>query len=221
MRHWICVIALALSATPVFAQQEQSEEQTLRELGMGGTFALGNLALRDLQRGNDPVQQLKRFFAQAKLPLSSAQVKQLESVVDAQGKALLASAGNEDAARKVNQEYSRKVNEVLTPEQRTELRRYRTEQIMMRGGFQALRLIMENAQTPFTDEQEKQIQAIYVDFNQQVDKVTLNNKSTSGRAELDKLENEALGKVVRLLTLPQRRALAASRQGTITGKIRP
>jgi hypothetical protein len=92
---------------------------------------------------------------------------------------------------------------------------------MMRGGFQALRLIMENAQTPFTDEQEKQIQAIYVDFNQQVDKVSLNNKSTSGRAELDKLETEALGKVVRLLTPPQRRALAASRQGTITGKIRP
>ena len=221
MKHCICVIALALGVIPAFAQQEQSEEQTLRELGMGGTFALGNLALRDLQRGNDPVQQLKRFFAQAKLPLSSAQVKQLESVVDAQGKALLASAGNEDAARKVNQEYSRKVNEVLTPEQRTELRRYRTEQIMMRGGFQALRLIMENAQTPFTDEQEKQIQAIYVDFNQQVDKVTLNNKNTSARAELDKLETDALGKVVRLLTPAQRRALAASRQGAITGKIRP
>lgn len=220
MRRSIWILALSLIAIPAFAQQEQSDEQTLRELGMGGTFALGNLALRDLQRGNDPVQQLKRFFAQAKLPLSSAQVKQLESVVDAQGKALLASSGNEDAARKINQEYSRKVNEVLTQEQRTELRRYRTEQIMMRGGFQALRLIMENAQTPFTDEQEKQIQAIYLDFNQQVDKVTLNNKNASGRAELDKLETEALGKVVRLLTPAQRRALSVSRQGVITGKIR-
>jgi hypothetical protein len=212
---------LALSTTPAFAQQETSEEQMLRELGMGGTFALGNLALRDLQRGNDPVQQLKRFFAEAKLPLKSAQVKQLESIVDAQGKALVASAGNEDAGRKINQEYSRKVNEVLTADQRAELRRYRTEQIMMRGGFLALRLTMENAQTPLTDDQEKQIQAAYADFNRQVDQVTLSSKGAAGRAELDKLEAEALGKVVRLLTPTQRRALAASRQGTITGKIRP
>jgi hypothetical protein len=221
MKHWICVIALALSTTPAFAQQETSEEQMLRELGMGGTFALGNLALRDLQRGNDPVQQLKRFFAEAKLPLKSAQVKQLESIVDAQGKALVASAGNEDAGRKINQEYSRKVNEVLTADQRAELRRYRTEQIMMRGGFLALRLTMENAQTPLTDDQEKQIQAAYADFNRQVVQVTLSSKGAAGRAELDKLEAEALGKVVRLLTPTQRRALAASRQGTITGKIRP
>jgi hypothetical protein len=92
---------------------------------------------------------------------------------------------------------------------------------MMRGGYQALRLIMENAQTPLNDEQEKQIQAIYVDFNRQIDQVNLNNKGTSSRVELDKLENEALGKVVRLLTPMQRRSLAASRQGTITGKIRP
>jgi hypothetical protein len=221
MRCCIWILALSLIAIPAFAQQETSEEQMLRELGMGGTFALGNLALRDLQRGNDPVQQLKRFFAEAKLPLKSAQVKQLESIVDAQGKALLANSGNEDATRKINQEYSRAVNEVLTQEQRTELRRYRTEQIMMRGGYQALRLIMENAQTPFSDDQEKQIQVIYADFNRQVDQVTLNNKGASARAELDKLETEALGKVVRLLTPTQRRALAASRQGTITGKIRP
>jgi hypothetical protein len=178
MRHCIWVIALALIAIPSFAQQETSEEQILRELGMGGTFALGNLAVRDLQRGNDPVQQLKRFFIEAKLPLKSAQTKQLESIVDAQGKALIAAAGNEDSARRINQEYSRKVNEVLTPEQRAELRRYRTEQIMMRGGFQALRLVMENAQTPFTENQEKQIQAVYVDFNRQIDQV-VNARATS------------------------------------------
>jgi hypothetical protein len=80
---------------------------------------------------------------------------------------------------------------------------------------------MENAQTPLTDDQEKQIQAAYADFNRQVDQVTLSSKGAAGRAELDKLEAEALGKVVRLLTPTQRRALAASRQGTITGKIRP
>src|SRR5262245_34515103 len=189
MRLSVCILALALSAAPAFAQQEPSEEQILRDLGMGGTFALGNLAVRDLQRGNDPVQQLKRFFSEARLPLSSAQQKQLTAVVDAQVKALTASGEDEDAARRINQEYTRKVNELLTPDQRAELRRYRTEQIMMRGGYQALRLIMENAQTPFTEEQEKQVQGIYIDFNRQLDQVLRDAKGKPNRAEMDKMEN--------------------------------
>ena len=215
---WIFVVALC--SAPAFAQ-ETSEESVLRELGMGGTFGLGNLAVRDIQRGNDPVQQLKRFFAQSKFPLTSAQEKQLNSIVDAQAKALLAGADNEDVVRRINLEYTRKVNEVLSQDQRGELRRYRTEQIMMRGGFQALRLLMENAETPFTPEQEKQIQGIYGDFNRQVDQLTRDAKGKTDRAQLDKLENEALGKVVRLMNPPQRRALAASRQGAITSRVRP
>ena len=113
------------------------------------------------------------------------------------------------------------MNDILTADQRAELRRYRTEQIMMRGGFQALKYIMENAQTPFTPDQEKQIQSVYVDFDQQFNQLTRASKGKTNRADVDKLENEALGKVVRLMTVPQRRALAASRQGTITSKIRP
>jgi hypothetical protein len=221
MRLCVCILALALSAAPAFAQQEPSEEQILRDLGMGGTFALGNLAVRDLQRGNDPVQQLKRFFSEAGVPLSSAQQKQLSAVVDAQAKALIASGENEDAARRINQEYTKKVNDVLTPDQRGELRRYRTEQIMMRGGYQALRLIMENAQTPFTEDQEKQVQAVYVDFNRQLDQLVRDSKGQPNRVELDKLEGGALGKVIRLMTPLQRKALAASRQGHITSKVRP
>ncbi len=221
MRYCVLVLALVLSAAPAFAQQEPSEEQILRELGMGGTFALGNLAVRDLQRGTDPVQQLKRFFSEARLPLSSAQQKQLNSIVDAQAKALLAAPDNEDAVRRINQEYTRKVNEVLTQDQRAELRRYRTEQIMMRGGFQALKYIMENAQTPFTAEQEKQIQSIYGDFDQQFDQMARASKGKTNRADVDKLESDALGKVVRLMTIPQRRALASSRQGAITSRVRP
>ena len=134
---------------------------------------------------------------------------------------MVAAGENEDATRRINVEYTRKVNEVLTPDQRAELRRYRTEQIMMRGGYQALRLIMENAGTPFTPEQEKQVTAIYVDFNRIVDQLARDGKGTPNRAELDKAENEALGKVVRLMTPAQRRALAASRQGNITSKVRP
>ena len=41
------------------------------------------------------------------------------------------------------------------------------------------------------------------------------------RAKLDKLEVEALGGVVRLMTPEQRKALAASRQNTLAAKVRP
>src|SRR5262249_33775279 len=153
MKRYLWIMSLVLGVTPAFAQDP--EEATLRELGMGAIFADGNLALRLLQRGDDPVQQLKRFFAEAKLPLNSMQERKLNSIVDAQVGALQAAGQNEEAIHKANQEFTRKSNEVFTPEQRAELRRYRTEQIMMRGGFPALKLTLDNAQTPFTADQEK------------------------------------------------------------------
>jgi len=219
MKRHLCVVAVVLFAAPVFSQD--SEESVLRDLGMGAIFADGNLALRQLQRGDDPVQQLKRFFNEARLPLTSQQERRLKSIVDAQIKALQAAGQNEEAVRQANLEYTRKSNEVFTTEQRAELRRYRTEQIMMRGGFPALRLTLENAQTPLSPEQEKQAQALYTEFNRQV---ALLGRASSGipdRADLDKLESEALGRVVRLLTPAQRRALAASRQGGLVSKVRP
>jgi hypothetical protein len=182
MSRFVWVLALFLSAAPAFAQADP--EELLRELGMGGTFALGNLAVRDIQRGNDPVQQFKRFFAQAKLPLSSSQEKQMKSIVDAQVKALVANENSEEGSRRINGEYTRKVNDILTADQRGELRRYRTEQIMMRGGLQALKLIMEDAQTPFTPEQETQAQAIYVDFNRNFDQLERDSKGNPNRATL-------------------------------------
>jgi len=219
MRRYSWIMALAIFVAPAWAQDP--EESILRELGMGAIFADGNLALRQLQRGDDPVQQLKRFFGQGKLPLSSAQEKKLNTLVDDQIKALQAAGQNEDAIRQANQDFTRKSNEIFTPDQRAELRRYRTEQIMMRGGFPALKLTLENAQTPFTPDQEKQVQTLYNEFNRQVTQVPHDAKGIPVRAELDKLENEALGKVVRLLTPAQRRALAASRQGSLVSKVRP
>src|SRR6266566_8455004 len=110
MKFSVWFFALIFSAAPAFAQVAQDrEESALRELGMGGIFAEGNLAVRDYQRGNDPVQQLKRFFAEAKQPLTSAQEKQLNSIVEGQVKAMLASAQNEESTRRMNLEYSKKI----------------------------------------------------------------------------------------------------------------
>jgi Spy/CpxP family protein refolding chaperone len=201
--------------------QVPTEEELLRQLGMGGTFAVGNLAVRDLQRGLDPVQQFKRFFAEAKLPLSSDQEKKLSALVDSHVAAMIESGNNEQKIQQLNAEYNRKITELLTPQQRAELRRYRTEQIMMSGGYEALKLVLENAQTPFSPDQERSVRTIYLDFDKQVDELPKPAKGATNRADLDRLENAALGKVVRLLTPAQRKALAASRQGTISSKVRP
>src|SRR5215510_3871504 len=199
MKRHLSIVGLILFGVPLFAQDP--EESVLRDLGMGAIFADGNLALRQLQRGDDPVRQLK-------------------TTVDAQIKALQAAGHNEEAVPQANQEFTRKSNEVFTTEQRAELRRYRTEQIMMRGGYPALRLTLENAQTPLTPDQEKQAQALYAEFNRQVAQLARASNGIPDRPDLDKLEGEALGKVVRLLTPAQRRALAASRQGSLVSKVR-
>ena len=219
MKHYALFLVLVLGAAPVFAQD--AEEAALRDLGVFGVYSLGNLALADIQRGNEPVQQLKRFFSEAKLPLTGRQEKQLTDVVDDTVKALQANAGNDDAVRRINAEYMKKLNETLTPDQRAELRRYRVEQIMMRGGFQALKLIMENAQVPFAEDQEKNVQAVYVDLSRQIGQLTKDPKGNVDRSQLLKLEGEQLRKVVALLTPDQRKALMASRRGPISAHVKP
>jgi len=219
MRYAIVLGIFILAAQPTFAQAP--EEDAIRDLRMFGVYSLGNLALSDIQRGNDPVQQMKRFFSQAKLPLTSAQEKALSGIVDSGVKALQAAGQNDDAMRRVNAEYTKKVNEALTPEQRAEMRRYRTEQIMLRGGFPALKLVLENGNAPFNADQEKQVQAIYLEFNQKVNAMMREKQGNPDRAELTAFENQELGKVVRLLTPEQRRALAASRQGPFNARVRP
>jgi hypothetical protein len=218
MKIQAALLVVVLAVAPALAQD--AEEEALRELGMFGVYAVGNLALYDIQRGNDPVQQMKRFFAEAKLPVTPAEEKALNEVMDSQVKALQVAGQDEDAVRRVNAEYTKKVNEVLNADQRAELRRYRTEQIMLRGGFPALKLVLENGNAPFNQEQEKQVQSLYLEFNQKVAALMKQTKGNPDRAELTALETQELAKVVRLLTFEQRRALAASRQGPFHARVK-
>src|SRR5262245_3263345 len=181
MKYHVAVLVLVLAAVPTFAQN--ADEEAIRDLGMFGVYGLGNLALNEIQRGNDPVQQMKRFFAQARLPLTSAEETALNGIVDSAAKELEAAGQNEDAVRHINAEYTKKLNAVFTPDQRAELRRYRTEQIMLRGGFPALRLVLENGNAPLNEEQEKQVQALYLDFNQKVNAMMRDKKGNPNHAE--------------------------------------
>ncbi len=191
------------------------------ELGAFGTFSLGNLALNDVERAAEPLEQVKRFFSDAKMPLTSPQEQQLSAIVDTAIKKMRESAGDEAGVRRINAEYMKTLNGVLTVDQRGALRRHRTEQIMIRGGFPALKLILEDATVPFTDDQERDVHAVYDELHRQIDQLKQDSKGTPDRAQVLKLETEELSKVVKLLTPTQRRALFASRQGTLTARIKP
>jgi Spy/CpxP family protein refolding chaperone len=210
MKGYVWAFVLALSTAPVFSQDPEEFETRI-----GAVFAEGNLALRELESENHPVAQLRRFFNQARLPLTSAQQRQLNSIIDAQAKAVKASPPNRDAIRVINEEYTAKFYGVLTPDQRLTLRRYRTDQIMLHGGYAQLKMILDNAKKPLTPEQERQARALYDELNQEVKQIPRDSKGAPDRMQLDKAENSALTKVVQLLTPEQRQVLVDSRQSSV------
>jgi hypothetical protein len=212
MRNSVWALVLALSVGPLFAQ----DPEDAIELRIGAVFADGNLALRDFQAANHPVQQIKRILDEARVRLTAAQERELNSVVDAQQKAVKASSQNDEAIRRINGEYTAKFYAVLTQDQRSVLRRQRTDQLMMYGGLPGLKVILDNAKTPLTADQEKQARMAYDEFYEQFKQLQRDSKGVPDRIQLDKAENSALAKVIRLLTPGQRRALAASRQGSLS-----
>src|SRR5262245_3855968 len=96
----------------------------------------------------------------------------------------------------------------LNPEQRAFVKKLYQDQVTSRGGFDAIKLTLENAGVPFSTEQMAQIQPIFDDQNQA--KLQLLKESQSpDEAKIDQLQRETIAKVVKLLTPTQRSALVA------------
>jgi len=95
----------------------------------------------------------------------------------------------------------------LNPTQQSVLTKMARTQIRSRGGFDALRVAMEDAGAPFTAEQLPKVQALFDD--QKVARVNLARESqgTPDPAALKQLERETLTKIVGLLVPAQRTAL--------------
>ncbi len=218
VKYGLCILVLMLRIVPAFAQE--SEEDMLRDLGMMGDYALGDLVLNDIKRQNDPLLQLRRFFVEAKQPLTSAEERQLRANIDATMKALQ-SAKNDTDVRRANQAFSRNMFASLNPDQQATLRRYMNEQIMMRGGFPALKLLLDNAQTPLTEDQQNQIIPLYKQFNDQADQLARQGNGTADKDQLEKLESQTLGNVVKILTPAQRKSLAAARLRNLNSPGKP
>jgi hypothetical protein len=97
----------------------------------------------------------------------------------------------------------------LDAKQQSVLTKMSRSQIKARGGFDALRVSMEDAGVPFTDEQLPQVQAMFDEQKKSREALAKETQGTPDPTKLKQLETETLTKVVRLLVPAQRTALLA------------
>jgi len=99
---------------------------------------------------------------------------------------------------------------VLGEDQRRLIKKLYKEQVKSRGGFDAIKLTMDDAGAPFSPEQVAQIQPL---FDQQNEAKLQLTKESQGqppdKAKMDQIQRDTLSKVLKLLTAPQRAALVA------------
>jgi hypothetical protein len=94
----------------------------------------------------------------------------------------------------------------LSPEQQAFMKKLYQDQVKSRGGFDAIKLTLENAGLPFSAVQIAQIQLLFDEQNKA--RLQLLKESPSpDKAKIDQLQRETLAKVIKLLTAKQRSAL--------------
>jgi hypothetical protein len=126
----------------------------------------------------------------------------------------LAGLANGPAAqelKKMNDDLMSKITAVLKPDQQAAFKKMQNDEIKKGGGFAALKVVMEEAGAPLTAEQEPQIQAFYTEDQQQRVQLLRESQGRPDAAKIADLERTTMGKVARLLTPAQRKALLDSR----------
>ena len=97
----------------------------------------------------------------------------------------------------------------LNPTQQSVLTKMARAQTRSRGGYEALRITMEDAGTPFTAEQVPKVQALFEQQKTARAALAKESQGTPDPAKLRQLERETLTSVVGLLVPAQRTALLA------------
>lgn len=95
----------------------------------------------------------------------------------------------------------------LDEKQKSVLTKMSRTQIKSRGGFDALRISMEDANAPFSEEQTPKVQVLFEDQKKARAELAKETQGTPDPAKLKVLERETLTKVVGMLTPAQRTAL--------------
>jgi hypothetical protein len=130
----------------------------------------------------------------------------------APGLAALANGPAAQELKKMNDDLMARITEVLKPDQQAAFKKFQNDEIKKAGGFAALKVVMEEAGAPLTAEQEPQIQSLYNEDAQQRAQLFREAQGHPDQAKLTELERTTMGKVARLLTAAQRKALLDSRK---------
>ncbi len=228
MKRSFWVLAAILAAAPLFAQEEAG----------GPVFGAGGGGAQVFTRVDsvDSMVQVKAFLTKANITLSGDQEKTLKPTVDAalqqirdindrltaQGRggrggappgsiAALANGPSAPELKKINDDLMTKITAALKPDQQAAFKKFLNDEIKKGGGFAALKIVMEEAGAPLTAEQEPQIQGLYTEDAQQRQRLAREAQGRPDLAKIAELERTTMGKVVRLLSPAQRKALLDSR----------
>jgi hypothetical protein len=125
--------------------------------------------------------------------------------------AALASGPAAEEYKKINDDLMAKITAALKPDQQAAFKKYLNGELKKAGGFGALKVNMEEAGAPLTAEQEPQIEAIYKDDVQQRVQLQRESRGSPDPAKLADLEKATMGKIVKLLSATQRKALLDAR----------
>jgi hypothetical protein len=92
---------------------------------------------------------------------------------------------------------------VLTPDQQAHLKKMYKDQVKSRGGFDAIKLTLEDAGAPFSPEQLAQIQPFFDEQNRaRIQLIKESAGQPPDKAKLDQLQRDTLSKVLKVLTAP-------------------
>ena len=98
----------------------------------------------------------------------------------------------------------------LSPQQQAFIKKLYRDQVKSRGGFDAIKLTLEDAGAPFSPEQTAQIQPLFDEQNQaRAELVKDSQGQPPDKGKLDQVQRDTLAKVLKLLTPAQRTALLA------------
>jgi hypothetical protein len=133
------------------------------------------------------------------------------AAADPNSLAALSSGPAAEQFKKINDDLMAKITAALKPDQQAAFKKYLNSELKKNGGFDALKVNMEEAGAPLTADQEQQIQAFYKDDEQQRAQLQRESQGRPDPAKLADLEKTTMGKVVKLLTPAQRKALLDTR----------
>src|SRR5262245_15281873 len=97
----------------------------------------------------------------------------------------------------------------LNDQQRAIIKKLYKDQVKSRGGFDSIKMAMDDAGVSFTPEQISQIHPLFDQQNEARVQLMKESQGQPEKAKLDQLQRDTLAKVFKLLTVPQRNALLA------------